>query len=85
MNLGCKNVNIWPSINKQALQNLEISLVIQINGKTRDVMKIKKDLNENEINNLVKNSSKANKYLIDKNIFKIIYVKNKIINYLIKN
>ena len=85
INLGCKDMNMWPSINKQALQNLEISLVIQINGKTRDVMKIKKDLNENEINNLVKNSSKANKYLIDKNIFKTIYVKNKIINYLIKS
>ena len=57
---------------------------IQINGKTRDILSLKKDLKADEIKTLVLTNSKANKYLEKKNIFKIIYVKNRIINFIIK-
>ena len=40
--LKCKNVNAWPSFNKKLLEDISINLVIQINGKTRDVIKVKK-------------------------------------------
>ena len=84
-NLNSKESNIWPEINEKALEGSKINMVIQINGKTRDVMHIKRDLSENELNELIKNSSKAKKYIVNKEIIKTIYVKNKIINYLIKN
>ena len=48
----------WPEINKEAFKNVMINMVIQINGKTRDVLNIKKDLTENEVNKSIKNSSK---------------------------
>ena len=57
---------------------------IQINGKTRDILSLKKDLKADEIKTLVLTNSKANKYLEKKKIFKIIYVKNRIINFIIK-
>ena len=84
-NLKCKDINKWPKINKKALEKVEIKLVVQINGKTRDVLSIKKDLSELKINKLIKKTSKANKYLLDKKILKTIFVKNKIINYIISN
>ena len=60
-------------------------MVVQINGKTRDVLSVDKDLDENEIKKIIKISSKANKHMINKQIIKIIYVKNKIINYIVKD
>ena len=46
---------------------------------------MKKDTPEDQITNLALTESKAKKYLIDKKITKTIYIKNKIINYIIKN
>ncbi len=85
VDLKCKNINEWPKINQNLLKDLKINLVIQINGRTRDVINVTKDLNELELNKIITKSSKANKYLENKKIIKTIFVKNKIINYLIKN
>ncbi len=82
-NLKCKDINLWPKINTNVLENLDINLVIQINGKTRDVINIKKDTNEVEINKIIKKTSKAYKYLDNKKIKKTIFVNNKIINYIL--
>ncbi len=84
-NLGCKNLNQWPKIDKNVIEGANIKMVVQINGKTRDVLEIKRNLDELEVSALAKNSIKAKKYISDKNIIKIIFVKNKIINYIIKN
>ena len=83
-NLGCKNVYEWPKIDKKNLTS-EIKLAVQINGKTRDIITIKKDLIEKEIQKIVLNKSKAKKYIEDKKILKTIFVKNKILNYIITN
>ena len=47
-------------------------------------MKVKKDLSEKEAINESKRIEKIEKNLSGKEIFKVIFVKNKIINYLIK-
>ena len=83
--LNCKELNKWPNVNENVLNKLEIKLVVQVNGKTRDVINAKQDLDESEINEMIKKSSKANKHLSGKKILKTIYIKNKIINYIIKN
>jgi leucyl-tRNA synthetase len=84
-NLNCKEFNQWPQVNEKIIENSEIKMVIQVNGKTRDVLDIKRNLAEVDINNLVKNSLKANKHIVNKKIVKTIFVKNKIINYIVKN
>ena len=81
--LSCKTANNWPGIEKNIIE--EIKLAIQINGKTRDVVTVKKDLSEKEIDQMIKNESKAKKYIENKKIIKTIFVKNKIINYIILN
>tara|TARA_B100000767_G_scaffold150764_1_gene141955 strand:- start:4605 stop:7121 length:2517 start_codon:yes stop_codon:yes gene_type:complete len=81
--LSCKTVDNWPGIEKNIIE--EIKLAIQINGKTRDVVTVKKDLSEKDIDQMIKNESKAKKYIENKKIIKTIFVKNKIINYIILN
>ena len=85
LNLNSTENNKWPNLDEYLLKNIKINFVVQINGKTRDVLSVKKDLKEKEINNIIKNESKANKYILDKKILKTIFVRNKIINYIIKN
>jgi len=79
---NCTTSNKWPDIKKDYKE--EIKLAVQINGKTRDIITIKKDLIENEIKEIILNKSKAEKYLTGKIVIKTIFVKNKIINYIIK-
>ena len=39
--MNCKTVNIWPKIDKKNISN-NVKLAVQINGKTRDIINIKK-------------------------------------------
>ena len=80
---NCKTPNKWPTVEKNILK--EINLAVQVNGKTRDIISIKKDFSEKEIDKLVLNNSKAKKYIENKKVIKKIFVKNKIINYIITN
>ncbi len=79
----CKNVEEWPKIEKNEL--VETKLAVQINGKTRDILSVKKDLSEQEIQNIVIKNAKTNKFIVNKKISKVIHVKNRIINFIIKN
>ena len=84
-NLKTKNLNQWPPIRREILNEIEINIVIQINGKTRDIIKFNKNATESNITKKVLDTSKAKKYIENKEISKTIYVKNKIINYIVKN
>ena len=62
---------------------MQIKLVVQINGKTEIFLEVKKDISEKDLNKLTAKSTKLKKYLVDKKISRTIFVKNKIINYII--
>lgn len=78
---NCKTINTWPEIKKDVIE--EINLAVQVNGKTRDIIKILRDLTETDVKSIVQKKSKATKYIENKKINKIIFVKNRIINYII--
>ena len=80
--LNCKNTNNWPKVDKTNVSEL-IKVAIQVNGKTRDIIKIERDNSEQEIHKEIMKDSKAKKYIENKKIRKTIFVKNKIINYII--
>ena len=80
--LNCKNIDIWPEINSNEMG--EIKFAIQVNGKTRDIITIQKDLKEEQIDKIIRKDSKAKKFIEKKEIYKTIFVKGKIINYIIK-
>ena len=78
------NFNKWPDIDEKYLVEEKINLVIQINGKKREVLVIKKDTNEDEVFTIIKTNKKINNFIKEKNIVKKIFVPNKILNLIIK-
>ena len=80
--LKCDTTNKWPALKKNLLK--KIKFAVQINGKTRDILEIKEDTLENEIDKFIKINSKAAKFLNNKKVLKTIFVKNKIINYILQ-
>ena len=81
-NLNCKDINKWPKIDDKILNNIKINIAVQVNGKTRDILSIDKNLAENDVDKIIRKSSKANKYIDGKKIIKTIFISNKIINYI---
>ena len=80
--LGSKEINVWPQVDSKLNLSEKIKIAIQINGKTREIIELKKDLDEKNVINECKKIKKINENLSKKKITKIIYVKNKIINFL---
>ena len=74
----------WPKINQKYLFKKNIDIVIQINGKKRAVINVKKNISENELINELHKNVTISKYLKDKKINKSIFIQNKLINLIIK-
>ena len=43
-------------------------MAIQINGKTRDIISVKKNLDEKDVDQFILKNSKAKKYILSKKI-----------------
>ena len=74
----------WPEITKEFIENKTSKVVIQINGKKRSIIEVEKNLDENSIINKIKSDKLVDKYIAEKEIFKTIYIKDRIINFIIK-
>ena len=82
--LNEKNFNDWPEIKKNLSIEEKINLAIQINGKTKKIININKDLGEKDVMNECLKDKKIKEQLYGKKLSKTIFVKNKIINYLVE-
>jgi len=74
----------WPSYDPEALEEENVILAVQINGKLRDTIMISKDAKEEEAIEYAKQSKKLNAYLEGKNIVKVVYVPGRVVNLLVK-
>ena len=73
-------LSIWPSFDENLIKDEEIKVVVQINGKVRAEMMIGVEEKEEEVKNKACKNSGILKYLAGKDIKKVIYVKNRLIN-----
>ncbi len=80
--IGIRQEVLWPNYDKSVLDNEEVKFVIQINGKKRAVLNVKKDISENDLLKFLKINKTIDKYLKDKEIIKVIFVKNRLMNIL---
>jgi leucyl-tRNA synthetase len=80
---GLASATSWPHYNKKLTEEKELTLIIQVNGKTRGTIKIKKGISQNQAQKLATPIIK--KYLDKRKIKKIIFVENKLINFVIKS
>ncbi len=74
----------WPLIEKKYLIVDNNDIVIQVNGKKRGIISIDKNASEKDVINEIYKKKIIEKYLNNGKLIKTIYVKNRIINYLIK-
>ena len=70
----------WPEVKIEYLKSNELLIVIQVNGKKRNTIKLNEELNENDLLDLIKKMKIVDKYIENQKILKTIYVKNKLIN-----
>jgi len=70
----------WPIISQKDLIEEDINFVVQINGKKRAILKVKRDMIKKEILEIIKLNLEIEKFLKDQTIKKSIFVPNRLIN-----
>jgi leucyl-tRNA synthetase len=73
----------WPTISKEDLIEEEINFVVQINGKKRAILKVKRGITEKEILKIIKPNQEIEKFFKGQKFKKIIFVQNRLINIII--
>ena len=73
----------WPKVNQKYLLEEVSEIVIQVNGKKRGIISVTKNIGEQEIIDEIKNKKLIDKFLKIHQIKKTIYVKDRLINYII--
>jgi len=73
----------WPVYDKSKLQSSKVKIVVQINGKVRAEMEIPLDLNESEAVKMAQRLPETIKWVNGQAIKKTIFVKNRIINFVV--
>ena len=79
-----KESHDWPIINKKLLEKKTLEIVVQLDGKKRGLISCDTNIDEKELLNLIKSDDQYKKYFKDKTIIKIIYVKGRLINLILK-
>ena len=82
--IGEKNNLEWPKVDKDYLKSNKKVIVIQINGKKRNTIEITEEIDEKKLLRKIKEMKVVEKYINNQTIIKTIYVKNKLINIIIK-
>ena len=75
----------WPDVNEDLLVEDKIDYVIQINGKKRAILNESRDIDRESLLVKVKTNKVSKKYLINKSINKVIFIKNRLMNILIND
>jgi leucyl-tRNA synthetase len=70
----------WPKFDHELVQDSEITLAVQVNGKLRDTLSVSSDIDENTVRKLALESEKVQKWLSGRAPEKVIYVKGKLIS-----
>ena len=70
----------WPRVKKELLVKENVVVVIQVNGKRRGEVTIKKDADEDAVTEKINEVQNIKDLLEEKNIKKTIFVPNKILN-----
>jgi leucyl-tRNA synthetase len=73
----------WPQVDATALVADEMTLVIQILGKTRGTIQVPAASSREELEQYARDSSVAQRYIQGKEIKKVIVVPDKLVNFVV--
>ena len=74
----------WPEHDEKLIKESKINIVIQINGKKRAMIEVKTNEKEEKIIKECLQLTNVKKFIDDKVILKKIYIKNKLVNLVVK-
>ena len=74
----------WPQYVAEYLTQDEVEIVVQVNGKVRDRLKVANGLAKEEVEKLVLAHANLTKWVGEKNIVKCVVVPNKLVNIVVK-
>lgn len=72
----------WPKFDDSLLVDQTITIAVQVNGKLRDTLRIRSEqaTDQAAIEEMAKKSEKVQKFIVDKDVKKVIYVPGKVLN-----
>jgi len=73
----------WPVFKSELAEEKFFILVVQINSKIRDKIKAPKGIDEVQAQKIARNSAKVRRYLSKQKIKKVVFVKDKLINFVV--
>lgn len=82
---GSIHTQLWPTYDDNLIQQDEVELAIQINGKMRDKILVSTDLSKEEIQNKVLDLDSIKIQLKDKAVAKVVVVPDRLVNIVVKN
>lgn len=82
--LFCKSLDdyVWPIADSVLAQEDEVTIAIQVNGKLRGSIVVSKDADQQEVEPQARDA--ILKWLESKDTIKVIFVKNRLINFVVK-
>jgi leucyl-tRNA synthetase len=73
----------WPKWDKNKIIDEMIKIAVQVNGKVRTELIIKRDIGEEEVKTLAMGNKAIIPWILDKDVKRVIYVKGRLINIVI--
>ncbi|MDQ6993022.1 MAG: leucine--tRNA ligase [Mariprofundus sp.] len=74
----------WPQVDAAALEQHEITLVVQVQGKKRGEIKVAKDIDQQGAMAAAEANAAVQKWLVDMQIVKVILVPGRLLNIVVK-
>jgi leucyl-tRNA synthetase len=73
----------WPEVDHNYLKEEKIDYVVQVNGKKRLILNESRDIDQETLLLKIKSNNMLEKFLKDKSLYKVIFIKNRLINLLV--
>ena len=71
----------WPQYDLKLATTKKVTIVVQVNGKLRDKMELERGSTKEEVEKLARHSARLKKYLERKEIKRVIFVPDKLVNF----
>lgn len=74
----------WPEYDKSAIQQDEVEIIVQVNGKVRNKINAPVGIDQEAMKNLALNDEKIKEFIEDKDVVKVIAIPSKLVNIVVK-
>ncbi len=74
----------WPEYDPKLVEKQEITIAVQVNGKLRGTFQTEPGLTKNTAVGKARTLDKVNKYLVGKDVKKVIWVEDRLLNFVIR-